>query len=363
MGELDFSRLICKHSEDGDYFNKLYFDEFKEPYGTQTHQITNDFIKGDKIVQTNIAPTPYAWNPSTGLVVPTIVKKDNTTTSTIAIKPRTWYRGGTINLPIGVSWQFVYNAGSNTVTYTTMPAAGHTDNPWSPTIDYCWDEPDKVYYSYPNQQWTNNNLYNKYYSQYINQITDKNSKIIRTRFFLNANDIHIFDFRYPIFTFINGEQGYYLVNKIEEYNPLVSESTMVELLKLTDYPVFTPTDSDKGGGLGGGDQGWERTMNDNITKGDNNFNYGESSMVMGGSGNFVSNGSQNISLINCSNIVVLPEVSNFTGIGLSDMTIDSSYSNTTQIAGFTGGGGSGSGEIIDLGNRNDLGQFNIGDRV
>lgn len=318
MGELDFSRLICKHSEDGDYFNKLYIDEFKEPYGTQTYQITNDFIKGDKVIQTNIAPTPYAWNPSTGLVVPTMVKKDNTTTGPIAIKPRTWHWSGSINLPIGVSWQFVYNAGANTVTYTTLPHAGHTDNPYAPTLDLCWDEPDKVYYAYPNQQWTDNNLYNKYYSQYINQITDKNSKIIRTRFYLNSNDIHIFDFRYPIFTFINGEQGYYLVNKIEDYNPLVSESTMVELLKLTDYPVFTPTDSDKGGGLGGGDQGWARTTNDNITKGDNNFNYGDSSMVVGGSENFVSQGAEDIILLNSEQAVILPEYNNFVGIQIDE---------------------------------------------
>jgi len=72
---------------------------------------------------------------------------------------------------------------------------------------------------------------------------------------------------------------------------------------------------------------------------------------------------RNIILLNCNRVVVQPDVENFTGIGLSDMVIDSSYSNTTQIAGFSGGGGSGSGEVIDLGNRNDLGQFKIGDRV
>ena len=38
-----------------------------------------------------------------------------------------------------------------------------------------------------------------------------------------------------------------------------------------------------------------------------------------------------IQLINCQRVVVESDVVNFTGVGLSDVTIDSTYSNTTQI--------------------------------
>lgn len=39
----------------------------------------------------------------------------------------------------------------------------------------------------------------------------------------------------------------------------------------------------------------------------------------------------NVSLINCTNVVVKSDVTNFTGVGLSDIVIDSSYSGRTLI--------------------------------
>lgn len=289
MGELDFNKLLFTYKSDGDFYNKLYEEEYKEVYGSQRIFINNDFIKNERNIETGFSATPYAVNPNIPMVLSTILDKKNNTVGPVKPNIRLLYYKQ-INLP-SATWSMTYNIPSNnTVYFNNYPHAGHTDNPYNPTIDLSWGVPKKIYYTYPNQTWTTNNLYNKYYSQYINQITDKNSKIIKTKFYLNSNDIHIFDFRYPIFTFINGEQGYYLVNKIEDYNPLVSESTTVELLKLTEYPIFTPTSIDMSGGLGGGNQGWERTAGDNITKGDDNINLGTDSLIIGGSGNFIANG-------------------------------------------------------------------------
>ena len=140
-------------------------------------------------------------------------------------------------------------------------------------------------YIYPNQYWTTNNLYNKYYSRYINQITDKDSKIVTTEFWLTPLDIHIFDFRYPIFW----KDSYYLVNRLEA-NLIDYLPTKVELLKLTNYDAFTPTDIDMSGGVGGGNNSAEKVYLDNLTKGDNNNNFGSNSMIIGGSGNYIANG-------------------------------------------------------------------------
>ena len=80
------------------------------------------------------------------------------------------------------------------------------------------------------------------------------------------------------------------MNKIIDYNPLKEQSTKVELLKLTNYDEFTPTDIDMSGGVGGGNNSYERVFLDNITKGDDNTNYGENSMIVGGTGNYIANG-------------------------------------------------------------------------
>lgn len=44
----------------------------------------------------------------------------------------------------------------------------------------------------------------------------------------------------------------------------------------------------------------------------------------------------NIQLLNCNNVVVNSDVTDFTGIGLSDMTIDSTYSGRTLIGKSSG---------------------------
>ena len=315
MGELDFQKLRFLHAEDGDFYNKKHIDEFKTTYGYYNLYVTNDFIKNEKVIQPTIAPTPYAQDYVTGVVLPQILKKENNSISQLKTKPRSLYWSGSISMPVGVSWKFKYNNGANSVWYNTMPHAGHYDNPWNPTLDLSWNVPDRVYYYYPNQQITTNSLYNKYYSQYINQITDKNSKIIRTKFYLTPHDISIFDFRYPVFCVIGEQQGYYLVNKIEQYNPLVSSTTMVELLKLVDYAVFTPAVINSGAG-GGNNTGDAALIKNNITKGGSNQNTGSNSMVVGGNNNQVTQTSDSVAIIN-SNNAIASTVSNFFGVGLT----------------------------------------------
>jgi len=317
MGELDFNKLICRYAEDGDFYNKLYFDEFKEPYGTYEKIIQNDFIKNERVITTGFAPTPYAINPVTGVILPQILKKDNNVIGQIKPKMRILHWSGLINMPAGASWTFSYNNGANTVVYTQQPHEGHADNPYNPTLDLSWGVPHRVYFDIPNQQWTTNNLYNKYYSQYFNQITDKNSKIIKTGFFLTPNDIHNFDFQRPVFTVINGQQGYYIVNKIEEYNPLLSEVTQVELLKLIDYDAFAGeyTDVDVGDGSGGNSTNM-MVMGNNIVQGPNNTSYGNDSMIVGGNNNFISNSAESVAILNSTELTVVGE-SNFLGVNLS----------------------------------------------
>jgi hypothetical protein len=317
LGELDFNVLKARYSEDADFYNKLYQDEYKEPYGSYTKIIQNDFIKNERVIQPSYAATPYAVNLPSNVVLPQILKKDNNVVGTIKPKIRMLHWSGLITLPAGASWVFKYNNGANQVVYTQQPHIGSADTPYGPTLDLSWGVPKRVYFSYPNQTWTTNNLYNKYYSQYFNQITDKNSKLIRTKFYLTANDIHAFDFQKPIFTVINGQQGYYLVNKIEEYNPLVSETTTVELLKLIDYAVFVPDAITIDPGPGGDSStSGAKVMGGNYVQGPDNTNVGQDSMVSGGSGNYISNSAQSAELFNGTDVVV-NNVSNFMGVNLT----------------------------------------------
>jgi len=137
-------------------------------------------------------------------------------------------------------------------------------------------------------------------------------------FNLTPNDIFKFSFRNPIFTTINGEQGYYTVNKIDSYNPLVRQSTKVELLKLVDYAAFVPGTLSYVNGLGNSDDNshsQNRAVNGNNVIGEGNYSLGESTMIIGGSNNFIDDNSSNVQLFN-SNNVETANIDNFMGVNL-----------------------------------------------
>ncbi|MDJ0503762.1 MAG: hypothetical protein PX635_00740 [Nostocales cyanobacterium LE14-WE12] len=257
LGELDNNKLIFQDKEDGDYYNKLYQDEYKESYGIHRKDITNDFIKSENVYESGFSATPYAVNPNYPAIIPQILTKTNAVITPCKPNIRLLYVGGNVTLP-NTQWTLTGGTVPNSqIVYTTIPAVGMTDNPYSPTLDLAWGQVKRIYapQGILPTTWTTNNNYNKYYSQWVNRISDKNSKIVRGRFKLRPHDIAIFDPRYPIFTVINGEQGYYLVNKIEDYNPLMEETTMCELLKLTDYSIFVPGTYSISDTIGGGNMG------------------------------------------------------------------------------------------------------------
>lgn len=68
--------------------------------------------------------------------------------------------------------------------------------------------------------------------------------------------------------------------------------------------------------------------NNSFKIGTENICLGENSTILGGNNNFISFGATNISLQGCVNCVVHGSVTNFTGVGLSGVVIDKSYSNS-----------------------------------
>lgn len=327
MSDLDFNQLNCAYIDDGDFYNKKHQDEYKNTYGYYQKDITNDFVKGTRDIKTTaIANTPYAWNPATGLVVPTIISMDATKVTPFKNKARSLYWSGLITPPVGISWKLSYNNGASLAPYNQIPHLGHTDNPWNPTIDLGWGVPKKIYFTWPNQFWTTNNRYNRYYYKQILEVTDKQSKLYITRFYLNCKDISEFDFRQPIFTTINREQGIFIVNRILDYDPKTSDTVLVELMKLISYNDHSPITVALGDGPDTKDSSWSQMKMNNIVNSPNSINYGNDSMITGGNSNMIALNSQ-ATLTNCENVIVLGNVVNFTGIGLKNKTIDSTQSN------------------------------------
>lgn len=322
MGELDWKRYDFTYKKDVDVCNSKYFDEFGEVYGTGFYEIQNDFIKAKQKKELIYSATPIEGNYTNGLVIPKLYKIENSVVKPFKSNIRFLYYGGVINLSYG-SWT-LKSALSGDTTYTTFPFSGDVDNPYNPTISINWDTPKKIYYNYQLATYTDNNLKNRYYDRFINQITDKNSKIELRHYVLNAYDIKRFSFRKVIFD----TDAYFIVNAIKDYDVLKgdTQSTPVELLKLTDYDAYTPSivlnppPSGTSGSL--------RLIGESTTTGENNTNNGTTSRISGGSGNYIESGATGVELTNCTNVTVNSDVVGFIGFGLSNVTITSDNSET-----------------------------------
>jgi hypothetical protein len=116
-----------------------------------------------------------------------------------------------------------------------IPYLGHLDNPYNPKYDINFGQ-NKGTFDFLSERITNDNLYKVYWQNYMNEISDKDSRIITASFYLTADDIADFRFNDNIFI----DEQYYKVNKIINYNPAVDSTVKIELIK-TKYITIVNT--------------------------------------------------------------------------------------------------------------------------
>jgi len=245
LPDLQNKKILFTYKADTDLFNKTYTDTVGEIYGQAEYTFQSEYAKDTLTIgNTLFSPTPLANNggqvdislfPSvfsavtTDLIVPTIncgEPKNNI---------RILYDGGNID----GAWGFNYgNFGySTTIFYVTYPYLGHFyPNPILPTEDLNWGLCDYQFYD----NWsglTNNNLYNRHYSRYINQI--ETGKLLTGKFKLDEIDIVNLDFRDKIWL----NDSYWFINKITDYNANENGLTAVELISVDEGTIFAPNNN------------------------------------------------------------------------------------------------------------------------
>jgi len=190
---------------------------------------------------------------------------------------------------------------------TSYPYAGHLDDPYFSNVDYNFGQIDYAFYATPGfanlQQITPHNLIDTYWKEYLDDIADKNSKLIKCKIKLTPNDIAQFNYNDTIAIDGLSDDGmhYFIVNKIT-YAPTSIEPSSVELIKINRKPSDNFSNSTlktissgpvKRNVLINGESREVNSRN-SIVNGDGNFisNDSENSII---SGNFntVQNGSSN----------------------------------------------------------------------
>ena len=236
LGALDAGRFIFKDQLDKDNLNDTYNKVNDEVYGQLTLDVENDFLDKDKTITTIFAPTPLQTiEGDNDRVLSSIqfVDKDNRPAKATA-KIRLLYWGGLLDT------QKTWRLGIST-KYTQYPYAGHLDNPYNPTFDLNWFVPKQLYYdfSYGNKytlNYSNNNIYNIYWKKHIEEITDKNSKILECNLSLRPYDYNELSFRKSYY--IDG--SYWRLLKVTDFDAIAEQTTKCMFLKVEPKDAFVP---------------------------------------------------------------------------------------------------------------------------
>jgi hypothetical protein len=143
------------------------------------------------------------------------------------------------------SWNITTNNGATVLnTLTRYGYAGHLDDPDVPTNDLNYGTPRELFFLLTAGS-LSNNQFNVYWSNYMREITDKDSKLVTANFYLTTKDILNLDF--SKYVYVDGIA--YRLNAIKDYNATTPSDCVVELIRvnLTAYSEATGNDGPPAG--------------------------------------------------------------------------------------------------------------------
>ena len=204
------TNLIFKYKDMGDYLSKTYKQSYplaKEGYGGKLFPTQNFYGKGDKVVETScgtLIPASFASDKILGRTW----DLEGTRLSGSIKTLQTGYRIAQYNLISNQTpwlyWYAVDTGVAESISQTKLPFISHIDNPYAPTFDLAFEIPRLVYYNAVNASgstinYTNNNLFNKYWKNYVNETVSKEALQLELTMMLSSVDIYQLDFRKPIY--------------------------------------------------------------------------------------------------------------------------------------------------------------------
>jgi len=341
MGALDANQYRYKYKEDSDYWNKKCQDAHGQTYSEFKKVITNDFLKNTNLTEVIFSATPSVQVGGTDRIIPQIINVNSAgnigTMNGFNIRIIQFTDGAkTTNNP----YTFKSLVEGDT-TETVYPLSGMPNIPLTPSYALDFGVPLELFYN--TTQYTNNNLFNKYYKKFIDEITDKDSKIVIGWFALTPKDILTLDFRNQFFV-----DGHLLrLNKIYDYNPVISQVTKCEFIRIKYADIFvgqtinilgsdleyadgTPTPQPTNPNL-------PQHLNNNlVSTNDNRVSATARNVIVTGTRNYVGDNATDITILSSSGVVVMPNLRGVTVLNSSGVIVTDSgvtYINNQQITG------------------------------
>jgi hypothetical protein len=225
MSEINSRYYNFKFKSDSDYYNELYKKKYNEGYGDMTFDNKLDFAKDSSSSEVIFSASPLIGWSGEDKILPVIFKWDGVTkgvneeaiSSNIRIMQCKPVSGIT-------SWK-ILDGVTNLSSGTTYGYAGHFDSPDAPNADINFGATNELYFTLVTGG-LQNNMFNAYYSSYMAEITDKDSRLVTAKIKLLEKDIYNLDF--GKFIFVDGVL--YRLQKIIDYS--AGDICTVELLRV-----------------------------------------------------------------------------------------------------------------------------------
>lgn len=313
MGELDANPYYFTYKEGGDDANQSYQSYYAQTYGSRKFFVDNQFVKQEKKIELLFQPTQLKSYGSDKNFVLSYVPGDK-------LGYRILYYSGTTNVTLSLLEKEYTPQAIIDGQVNKLPLTLHIDSPLNMNFDLSYGMPREVLlgsgYSY-----SSNNLFNTYWYRFMFEITNKNSKIVRGYFRLNAADGY--NMRFSNQYFFDGQ--YWKLNKIIDFNPFEDGTYQCEFLLSQYIPPFVAdikvigadTGSEQleyGEGYPKGAKYEAPTMpyiniglnNSDVDPGQGIINASETTIqglnntVLGGSGNYIPQTIQGSTMIACT---------------------------------------------------------------
>lgn len=233
MSELNARYYNFKFKNDSDFYNDLYQKRYNEGYGTYKYDSGYQFSIESHEVDLIFSPTPLVGYGGEDKVYSTIFKSsagvEECIDSNIRILQAKKITGVT-------SWDILQMDGTTVLgSYTNYCYAGHYDDPNVPANDIQFGAPKELFFTLVTGA-LNINQFNVYWSPYMAEITDVDSKLMTATFRLKRSDIY--NLKFSTFVFVDGVL--FRLNKIIDYNATSEDTCMVELLKVMNLSYALP---------------------------------------------------------------------------------------------------------------------------
>jgi hypothetical protein len=226
MSELNGRYFEYKYKQDNDYYSEQYQKKYTEGYGDRIEDTGYEFAREKQTAELIFANTVLVGYDNEDKVFPTIFKLANN------VEDRTEHvirimQGKRIDGVTG--WDLRDGVTTLVSNITEYGYGGHLDDPDVPQVDICFGAPKELQFELTTE-YPSANLFNGFWSDYVAEITDKDSKLLTAFFKLNEVDIFNLDFSRLIYV----DGALWRLNKVEDYNPMASDVTRVELLKVIE---------------------------------------------------------------------------------------------------------------------------------